>query len=213
MSDHKVFKFNSKSRFNNMNFDNDLELIKALRAGGRQEHEALEYLSKSREYRTAVRKYILNNRGQLADVDLIYNEGLFALYKKVKLLNAEKIPYFTIGGYLFTSCRYLWLRELAKRKARKGFLDQLASLFMRKPRSMTDSLSQFDKKKLELVEQIIDEMGEPCRSIMLMNELGYSFAEIVGTLSISSEVNARVINHRCIKKLKQKLKEQLSDDI
>lgn len=195
-----------------MKFDNDEKLIQALRAGGREEHEALVYLSEHEGYRKAVRNNIMNNGGQLADVDPIYNEGVFALYKKVNLISEELIPLFQVGAYLYITCRFLWYKELAKRKARQGLLNRLASLFKRKRDSDLFTQSAFDKQKLELVEQIIDEMGEPCRTILLMSELGESFAKIAEVLSISSAGNARVKKHRCAKELQKRVRERLQGE-
>jgi len=211
MSNRVEFKGpNTKRNFKHMddtprsNVREDLDLIKSILAGDRAEKDALEYINTNQNLNNSVRAYILKNGGQENDVMPIFNDGLLVLYKKIKSLSADEAKGFLPFGYMFVTCKQLWLRHIRSSKARKKHIP-FSSDFERKSEKEDTALSRPDIAKLEIVEKAIDDLGEPCKSILLMQEMGVSYAEIAKNLQLSSEVNARVKRHRCIEKLFRKV--------
>jgi RNA polymerase sigma factor (sigma-70 family) len=191
--------------------DGDEQLIRGIRQGGIPRERALQEVNRNPQANQAVRRMVYANGGQDdSDVQSTFNEGLLALNTKVERLREEEIPHFKLWAYLLVACRFCWYKE---RRNRQRMLKRMKRLFenlMRGNARPGRYLSATDKQHLELVEGLIDELPEDNRLILLMHEMGYTYAEIGEALDLS-ETNTKTRAHRIKKRLLDQLNDQFPD--
>jgi len=69
----------------------------------------------------SITKFVLENRGTESDARDVFQDGLVIIYKKLKSDSLELTSGF--HTYLFSVCRFVWLRELKKKRRTEVTLD------------------------------------------------------------------------------------------
>jgi DNA-directed RNA polymerase specialized sigma24 family protein len=191
----------------------EVDLIESIRLGGKAEKVALSYINKNEEFRNALRKFLFKNHGKEQDVMPVFNDGLIALHRKLIKLKASEVEAFALWGYFYRTCQFIWFKELRQEKKNMNLINSLTSGFKKWFRSIDNHQSPFDESKRIMIEELIDELGEPDKSVLLLKELGLSYMEIKEKLNISSVVNARRIHFNSKNRLLKKVSELYPDGI
>lgn len=189
----------------------DEQLIRSIRLGGNHQERALSEINRDPRATRAVRRMVFDNGGRDgSDVKSTFNQGLMALTRKIHRLEEEDIALFKLWAYLLVACRYCWYKE---HKKRLRLLKQMASFFENmlpgKDRG-NRYLTIKDKQRLEDVEALIDELPEDDRLLLLMHELGYTYAEVGDALGLSMTA-AKTRAHRLKKRLLNELNDRFPD--
>lgn len=191
----------------------ELDLVRGIRQGGNPEHRALAFINNDQEFRNSLLNFLRRNNGGPEDVLPVFNEALMALCLKARSLDDEKAATFGLWGYLYQACRFIWYKELNLRKNRWKMLTSLFENMKRMFGKTNHFLSESDQEKLEKVEDLIDEIEEPTRSVLLMRDMGVPYKEIVQRLGLSNENYARQIFYRGKDQLLKKVDQQFPDDL
>jgi len=181
--------------------DRDEQIIRNIQRGGLHQERGLEEVNKNPQARSAVRRMVLTNGGRdESDVNAIFNEGLVALRNKVLQLTESDISNFKLWAYLLVCCRYIWIRESKNRKSLLKKMQHLADYYLKPHNTLAKYLTEKDKENLFLVENLIDELPETDRWILLLHEMKYTLKDIAIAVGIT-EANAKIKKHRAKNKL------------
>lgn len=184
----------------------DQELCKLLMEGERsQVSKALEVIY-IRHY-PSVEKYIFQKGGSENEAKDIYQEGMTAFYLQVKKGNFRQES--NIKTYLIGICKRLWFKELKKRKPRVELAEHMFT-------PEENSLNIENEKPSDLtyeVFQVFKQISEDCQKVL---ELYYferlSMQAIAEEFNFSGVQSAKNKKMKCLKYLRQKIKNSLSLD-
>jgi len=148
----------------------------------------------------SVRTFIIQNKGQDADAEDIFQKALLQIAVRYR-----KEPFeikSTFEGYLFTACKNLWRRELNKSKKRVTYEQQLE----RNDEEEDQALALLEQKRWELFTDNLSVISENCKKVLELFFAKISYAEIVKKLEYSSETVARQRVFKCKAKLTDMIK-------
>lgn len=157
---------------------------------------ALTYLYKVSK--KTVRSFILRNKGDEADVDDVFHDGLIAFYNLVK---QDKIkPDTNVEAYLYTICRNMWSKKL-KKTPQKVELDNVFDLVDVENIQITTVVEGEQKT---LIGQILKSLGEECEKILLLFYFEQlKTKEIVQHMHYANDQVLRNKKSKCMKQLRQ----------
>ena len=150
-----------------------------------------------------VKKFVLQNKGGVADAEDIFQKALLQItvrYKKEKFkINTS------FNAYLYTVCKNLWRRELNKTK-KKVTSSEVVELVSEERDS---SLAYLELKRQELFVEKLGEISENCKKILTLFFAKTPYAEIVESTDYSSETVVRQRVFKCKKKLTELIKKDI----
>jgi len=146
-----------------------------------------------------VRKLILTNGGNEHDAQDIFQEGLIKVYQKITGQGLQLNCKF--GTYLYSVCRFLWLRELEKKKS-----NQKESLAVEA--IIDDQTANFkirENARIKLYEKHFKELSRDCQKVLNMYFQKASMEEICAVMGYKSVQIAKDKKYRCKKSLINKI--------
>jgi RNA polymerase sigma factor (sigma-70 family) len=187
---------------NSTEYKTDEEYVNAMRSGGRNRDHATECLYR-RDKKLAVsalQRYVGYKSGQHDEVRDLLQDAFIIMVEKI-----------CNGGYNDGSLLHFWigiakgyLRNKVKRDARMNLVDdplQFDGKDIESPESLMISQQQ-----REILDGMLDSIGERCKKVLMMWARGYSMREITTELDFSSEAMARKTKFKCKQKLAAILK-------
>lgn len=177
----------------------DAELIAHLRKGTIEEDMALKQIY--REHYHAVSGYVQRNSGDADAARDVFQDGVLVLYRNIKdgRFNGES----TIGTYLYSICRFLWLKSL-RRSGRETDDDA-----PEKSSFDTPLIDLIDAERRSMVLVLFDQLGEACKRILLLSFYeDLDMREIAARTGLKDEQNARNKKYKCLKGLKELMHER-----
>ena len=141
---------------------------------------------------SGVRRFVLNNNGNDSDARDIFQDVLLALYQKVRKENL--ILTSTLGTYLFSIARQLWLKELEKRKKQiAGPVD--VDEFIDPGPGITE-LAEYNERMM-LYRSVFERLSSKCKKILSMFLEGIPVAEITKRMGYKSDQHTKNRRYRC----------------
>ncbi|GEQ86193.1 hypothetical protein ULMS_17010 [Patiriisocius marinistellae] len=148
----------------------------------------------------AVRKFVIQNKGQEADAEDVFQKAIVQIsvrYRKEKFeINSS------FEAYLFTACKNLWRRELNKSKRRVTSLHA----FEQPNEEQDQALALLEQKRWELFNESLKSISENCQEVLKLFFTKTAYSIIVEKLGYNSETVARQRVFKCKKKLSQIIK-------
>jgi RNA polymerase sigma factor (sigma-70 family) len=149
-----------------------------------------------REYYTlfypSIRRFIVSNNGNEEDARDLFQDALLVLFQKVRGQQFELTC--SLGTYLYSVSRYLWLKELGKRK-------KIAHRVV-DPEDFVDAdtdigrLSEFNER-MRLYRIHFEKLSSDCRKVLSLFMEGHTIAEITLIMGYRSEQHTRNRRYRC----------------
>jgi len=147
-----------------------------------------------------VRSFVMENKGQQADAEDIFQKALLQLAVRYK---REKFEINTsFEAYLFTVCKNLWRRELNKLKIRVTKYDVLEL----KDENEDIAMAVLEQKRWELFTESLELISENCKAVLKLYFSKVSYKDIVEKLNYNSEIVARQRVFKCKNKLTELVK-------
>jgi RNA polymerase sigma factor (sigma-70 family) len=146
-----------------------------------------------------VRKLILSNSGTELDAQDIFQEGLTKVYQKIAEKGLKLRCEF--GTYLYSVCRFLWLKELEKREAIPGTSTDTESL----PDNASANNLIRENRELKLYEKHFRELSKECQKVLNMYFRNASMEEICVSMGYKNVQIAKDKKYRCKKTLTGKI--------
>ncbi len=181
-----------------MRIDN-FDIHKAILKG--EDNQALEYLYKI--VLPKIRSYIVNNNGNKEEADDIFQDVVISLYRKIKTNEIAELD--NIEGYIYLSCKNLWINRINKLN-RRSSLDTTLEF---EETSNNALHSMIDNEKKSAFKSLIAQVGERCKELLynvIYNQLNMD--EIAEKMSFANANAAKTHHYRC----KQKLAELVEND-
>lgn len=172
----------------------DVELIQQLRHGTMEANSALSTIYKT--HWPEVAGYVQRNSGDRDAARDVFQDGVLVLYRNIKQgkFNGES----SIGTYLFSICRYLWLKTLRKRGRAT-----LEAGTPGEPHEMPITGLLDDERRAQVLA-LFDRLGDACKQMLLLSFYEQlDMKEIAVRTGFKDEQNARNKKHKCLKALKE----------
>lgn len=164
----------------------------------RKENKAIQYLLD--DNRKKITAYVLKNSGNDSDAASVLVEGVTHL-----VFNVRKGKFrgeSTLGTYLFSICRGVWLKELKKRKKYTHLMEN-DEQEIQLVNELTP-LHYFSEDQLkEEVALLLEKIGLACKKVMELWAKHYSMTEIANQLGYKNAQIAMNKKNKCLKKLKE----------
>ena len=176
------------------NTANDAELIALLRSGTIEENMALKAIYK--KHYPIVEGYVLRNSGGRQDARDVFQEGVIVLYRNIKQakFNGES----ALGTYLFSICRFLWLKALKKQGGIPAEAVEADVSFD------TPLMGLLDEEHRTIVLDLFSRLGDACKQMLLLSFYeNLDMREIAQRTGFKDEQNARNKKYKCLKALKE----------
>jgi RNA polymerase sigma factor (sigma-70 family) len=174
----------------------------------------LQYVYKQYYYK--INYFIRKNQGNEDDASDIFQEAIIIIYRKLKEndLIFEKSSF---AGYLFSVCRFLWLKQLERRRIEKERLND----------TLPFQENLYDENLVELVDKNeryglyqkhFATLSTDCQKLMQLFFERVPLREIAKVMGYKSEKYAKTRKYKCkeilIKRIKQdtEFKKILEDD-
>jgi len=158
-----------------------------------------------KEHYPLIRKLVVANRGDEDDARDIYQEAFIVFYENMRVEGFELTC--GIGTYLYSVARNLWFKRL--RSYGKGTVSiteenesEIADV------SESTVLHAQMEKNIVCIEQALDKLGEPCKTILTdyyFRKL--SMQDIAEKMNYTNADNAKNQKYKCFNRLKKRVLE------
>ncbi len=149
-----------------------------------------------------IRNMVIKNSGTDEDAKDLFQNALIVFYKKA--ISPDFVLTAKISSYLYAVCDNNWKKKLTRDKSRHhGNLDNINE--SSHSTEMEIDVDHHPKPSIkETVDQLLEEIGEPCKSILIMHEYKkLSMKEITKALGYANDHTTRQQKYKCIQKLKK----------
>ncbi|NQU53625.1 MAG: sigma-70 family RNA polymerase sigma factor [Bacteroidetes bacterium] len=180
----------------------------------RHDNLILQYVYKQYYYK--INYFIKKNQGSEDDASDVFQEAIIVIYRKLKEndLIFEKSSF---AGYLFSVCRFLWLKQLEKRRIEKEKLNELLPF---QEDLYDDSLNELVEKneRYGLYQKHFATLSTDCQKLMQLFFEKVPLKEIAKVMGYKGEKYAKTRKYKCkellIRRIKQdtEFKKILEDD-
>ncbi len=160
--------------------------------------QALTYIYTQKEWRSNVANLIRNNGSDLSIFEDHYSDTLIIFERNIRLNRYEgksslKTYFVSISKYLLiTKTRQLQRIELKAEPTDKAI-----------PNYLTPEMQFILSEEKNLIYEILDGMGEPYKSVLLLWGLSYSMKEIAKVIGLENAGKAKRLAYRCRQKLRE----------
>lgn len=189
----------------------DAQILKGIL---RHDNLILQYVYKQYYYK--INYFVKKNHGNEEDASDIFQEAIIVIYRKLKEsdLIFEKSSF---AGYLFSVCRFLWLKQLEKRRIEKEKLNE--SLPFQED-LYDENLSEIVEKneRYGLYQKHFATLSTDCQKLMQLFFERVPLKEIAKVMGYKGEKYAKTRKYKCkeilIRRIKQdtEFKKILEDD-
>jgi len=184
-------------------FENDEEIIKAIKSGGAKRQRAIRFLyNTNQDLLRKVVQYVKNNSGNEQDGQDMFHEGIIVLDRNIR--NDKFRGESSLGGYLFSICRLLWMNQIRK-NVKVDLRDD--PITMDQPEYENPEVISMADEKKAILANVLDKLGERCKKVLELWRLSYSMQEIADKMGFSSAAMATKNKYKCHKSLMNYLKE------
>jgi RNA polymerase sigma factor (sigma-70 family) len=180
----------------------------------RHDNLILQYIYK--QYYYNINYFIRKNQGSEDDASDIFQEAIIIIYRKIKEndLIFEKSSF---KGYLFSVCRFLWLKQLEKRRVEK---EKLNDSLPYHEDLYDDNLNELAEKneRYGLYQKHFGTLSTDCQKLLQLFFEKISLKDIAKVMGYKSEKYAKKRKYKCkellISRIKQdaEFKKILEDD-
>ncbi len=169
----------------------------------RHDNLVLQYIYKQYYYK--INYFVKKNRGTEDDASDVFQEAIIVIYRKMKD-NDLSFKNGSFAGYLFSVSRFIWLKQLEKRRIERERLTE----------TLPFQENLYDENLVELVEKNeryglyqkhFATLSPDCQKLMQLFFEKVSLREIAKIMGYKSENYAKKRKYKCkeilIKRIKQ----------
>ncbi len=180
----------------------------------RHDNLILQYIYK--QYYYNINYFIRKNQGSEDDASDIFQEAIIIIYRKIKE-NDLVFEKSSFKGYLFSVCRFLWLKQLEKRRIEK---EKLIDSLPFQEDLYDDNLNELAEKneRYGLYQKHFGTLSSDCQKLLQLFFEKVSLKDIAKVMGYKSEKYAKKRKFKCkellISRIKQdaEFKKILEDD-
>ncbi len=158
-----------------------------------------------RQYFYKVNSYIRKNTGSEEDVNDIFQEAIIVIYRKLKE-NEQLFSDRSFEIYLFSVCRFLWLKSLQKRKTEKEKINE--SLPFNQDIYDDDLTAVVEKnERFLLYQKHFRNISSDCQKILQLFFEKVPVRQIAQMMGFKSEKYAKTRKYKCKELLIERIKQ------
>ena len=150
----------------------------------------------------SIRHYVLLNNGSEDDAKDVFQESLILLYKKAK--SSDLVLSSSLGTFLYSICRFLWLKELSNKK-KKSIVENVEPDIISDEKGIIEILER--NERLSLYREKYEELSDDCKRILKMFLNNIPIKEITQAMGYHSDQHTKNRRFRCKKSLIVKIQE------
>lgn len=169
----------------------------------RHDNLILQYIYK--QYYYSINYFIRKNQGSEDDASDIFQEAIIIIYRKIKEndLIFEKSSF---KGYLFSVCRFLWLKQLEKRRIEK---EKLNDSLPYHEDLYDDNFNELVEKneRYGLYQKHFSTLSTDCQKLLQLFFEKVSLKEIAKVMGYKSEKYAKKRKFKCKELLINRIKQ------
>jgi RNA polymerase sigma factor (sigma-70 family) len=159
-------------------------------------------------YYQSVRRFVLANNGNEEDARDLFQDTLVVLYQKVRREQFKLTC--SLGTYLFSVSRYLWLKELGRKK--RVVPDSVELEEFIDVDSDIGHISDYNER-LIVYRSHFDKLTADCKKVLWLFMEGHSITEITHLMGYSSEQHTRNRRYRCKSSLIKSIRAQYGHEM
>jgi RNA polymerase sigma factor (sigma-70 family) len=181
----------------------DEKLIAMIRSCQESErNKALKYCYNNKDWRNMVKAHVLQYYGNEQDVDDVFQDTIVILDNNIRNNRFEGRS--SLKTFFFSICKWRWytIRRSTKRIALTDDTKRMDTDDLKSPEVL-----MLAEEKKNIVQQLLNTLGETCRRILELYQLDYSMEEIAQDLGIAYQT-AKNNTHNCRKVFREKLEKQ-----
>ena len=169
----------------------------------RHDNLILQYIYK--QYYYNINYFIRKNQGSEDDASDIFQEAIIIIYRKIKEndLIFEKSSF---KSYLFSVCRFLWLKQLEKRRIEK---EKLNDTLPYQDDLYDDNLNELVEKneRYGLYQKHFSTLSTDCQKLLQLFFEKVPLKEIAKVMGYKSEKYAKKRKYKCKELLINRIKQ------
>lgn len=169
----------------------------------RHDNLILQYIYK--QYYYSINYFIRKNQGSEDDASDIFQEAIIIIYRKIKEndLIFEKSSF---KGYLFSVCRFLWLKQLEKKRIEK---EKLNDSLPYHEDLYDDNFNELVEKneRYGLYQKHFSTLSTDCQKLLQLFFEKVSLKEIAKVMGYKSEKYAKKRKFKCKELLINRIKQ------
>ena len=169
-------------------------------------NDALEVLYK--KYYTSFQHLVIANNGTEQDAKDIYQETIIIVYEKFRYGNT--ILSCSLKTFIYSIARNLWLKKLNGVQKKSISIDEHESFL-----DLSDDMSQAQNNEhlYSQIEQAMETLGEPCRSLIEDFYLkGLNISGITEKYAYNNSDTAKTQKYKCLMRLKRMFLNSTNED-
>ena len=170
-------------------------IIKGIKTKGPLWDKALKYIFKELDWRGFVMQHVLNNGGQISDAEEVAQDTLIAFDRNIR--NDAFKRDSKLKSYFMGIAKRIWLKQI---RDRKKFDEIKPEHFEKEVMSIEYHLINEEKK--QFWDILLAKIGERCKTILKLQQLGYSLKEIAKEVNMTSDKMTKKEAHRCRTKIR-----------
>ena len=170
----------------------DEQLVSAISSGGQGREMALKAIYEDKDLKRMVAAFVRNHQGDATDGQDMFHEGMIVLDRNIR--EGKFRGEAPLKGYLYSICRFLWMNQLRKLAHTSTVAEMPLTT---ETDTLTPEVTLITEERKDLLNRLLNELGERCRQILELWKLSYSMEEIAESLGFSSSDMARKAKYRC----------------
>lgn len=144
-----------------------------------------------------IKSFIHKNNGTDEDAADIFQDGIIVFYEKVRLNQFQLSS--SIGTYLYSVCKHLWLNKLRAQKKITS-LNEDSNTYTVDPKSLKVLGS---KERNEFLLKLLASLGDDCKKVLVYYYYDrLKMKQIADRMNFANEQVAKNKKSSCLKKLK-----------
>ena len=157
-----------------------------------------------KEFFNAVGAFIKRNQGNDHDANDIFQEAIIVIYRKLKHGHLD-LRGLKFSAYLFSICRFLWLKALEQKKEEREMLNETLP---HETEVYDESLFETVEKnaRMGLFQKHFMELAPDCQKILKLFFEKVSLKLIAQVMGFKSEVYAKKRKYKCKELLIERIK-------
>ena len=158
-----------------------------------------------RQYFYKINAFVRKNSGSDEDVSDVFQEAIIIIYRKLKE-NEQLFSDRSFDVYLFSVCRFLWLKSLQKRKTEKEKINESLPF---NQEIYDDDLAQIVEKneRFLLYQKHFKNISSDCQKILQMFFEKVPVKQIAQMMGFKSEKYAKTRKYKCKELLIERIKQ------
>lgn len=146
-----------------------------------------------------VQSLIINNNGATDDARDVFQEAMIVLYEK------SRTPDFELNcqlkTYIYSVCRRLWLKKLARSKR---YIPEIHEMANTVPVEDDLEVQELRNQEFLVMEKALAGLGEPCKSLLEAFYLQKkNMSEIAAGFGYTNTDNAKNQKYKCLMRLRK----------